>query len=49
MDVKVLYKNIPDNEGIAAVKQKYDNYTEKTVATKVIITFLSLIMTLNNF
>ena len=49
MDVKALYKHVPNNEGIAAVKQKHDNYTKKTAATKVITTFLALILTLNNF
>ena len=49
MDVKVLSTNIPNNEGIAAVKQKHNNYTKKTVATKLITTFLALILTLNNF
>ena len=47
MDVKVLYTNIPNNEGIAAVKRKHD--TMKTVTTKVITTFLALILTLNDF
>ena len=49
MDVKALYTSIPNNEGIAAVQRKQDNYTKKTVATKVITTFLALILTLNNF
>ena len=49
MDIKTLYTNIPNNEGIAAMKRKRDNYTKKTVATKVITTFLALILTLNNF
>ena len=49
MDVKALYTNIPNNEGIAAVKRKHNNYTKKTVATKVIATFLALILTLNNY
>ena len=49
MDVKALYTNIPNNEGIAAVKRKHHNYTKKTVATKVITSFLALILTLNNF
>ena len=48
-DVKAFYTNIPNNEGITAVKQKHDNYTKKTVATKVITTFLALILTLNSF
>ena len=49
MDVKALYTNIPNNEGIAAVKRKHHNYTKKTVATKVITSFLALILTLNSF
>ena len=49
MDVKASYTNIPNNEGIAAVKRKQDNCTKKTVATKVITKFLALILTLNNF
>ena len=48
MVVKALYTNIPNNEGIAAVKLKQDNYTKKTVATKVIKTFLARILTLSN-
>ena len=31
------------------MRKAYDNHPNKTVATKVIITFLSLILTLNNF
>ena len=49
MDVKALYTNIPNNKSIAAVKEKCDNYTNKSVATKVITTFLALFLTLNNF
>ena len=26
MDVKALYTNLPNNEDIAAVKRKHDNY-----------------------
>ena len=48
MDVKNLYTNIPNDEGIVAVKRKHGNYTKKNVATKV-TTFLALILTLNNF
>ena len=49
LDVKSLYTNIPNNEGIKAVKESYEKCKEKTVSRKVIITFLSLILTLNNF
>ena len=49
LDVKSLYTNIPNNEGIKAVREAYGNRRKKTVATKVIIRFLSLILTLNNF
>ena len=47
--MKSLYTNIPNNEGIKAVGEAYDNHPNKTIATKVIITFSSLILTLNNF
>ena len=49
MDVKALYASTPNNQDIAAVKQKHDNCTKKAVATKVITTFLAIILTLNNF
>ena len=49
IDVKSLYTNISNKEGInKAVKEDYDNHSNKTVSTKVITTFLSLILTLNN-
>ena len=49
MDVKSLYTSIPNNEGIASVKKKYDHYPNKTIPTKIITTFLALILTLNDF
>ena len=49
LDVKALYRSIANSEGIAAVKRAYDKYQQKTVATKVLTTFLALILTLNNF
>ena len=49
LDVKSLCTNIPNNESIKTVREAYDNHPNKTVAKKVIITFLSLILTLNNF
>ena len=49
LDVISLYKNIPNSEGIKAVKTSLDNFPRKTISTKVITTFLSLNLTLNNF
>ena len=49
LDGKSLSTNIPNNESIKAVKESYEKYKEKVVSKKVIITFLSLILTLNNF
>ena len=48
MDVKSLYTNIPNNEGIAACKS-YLNSSDKQQLTPVISAFLNLILTLNNF
>ena len=48
MDVRSLYTNIPNAEGISAVKRAFNNYSKKTTSTKVITTFLTLILTLNN-
>ena len=49
MDVKSWYINIPNSEGIATVKNAYDNYPKKSIATEVTKTFLALILMLNNF
>ena len=49
VDVKSLYTNIPNLEGISAIKAAHENYPEKSVAAKVIITFLALILTLSKF
>ena len=49
MDVRSLYTNIPNAEGISAVKRAFNNYSKKSTSTKVITTFLALILTLNNF
>ena len=46
---KSLYLSIPNSEGIKAVKTSLDNFLMKTIATKVITAFLSLILILNNF
>lgn len=47
--MKLLYTNTLNNEGITAVRETYDNHTTKIVATKMIMTFLNLMLTLNNF
>ena len=49
MDLRSLYTNIPNAEGISAVKRAFNNYSKKTASTKVITTFLALILTLSNF
>ena len=49
LDVKYPYTSIPNPEGIAAAKKAHERYQHKTVPTKVITTFLALILTLNNF
>ena len=48
MDVRSLYTNIPNNEGIQAVKDTI-NASPSKMPTRVITTFLILILTLNNF
>ena len=51
MDVRSLYTNIPNEEGIAAVKHFLQARGESgdQKLTQVISTFLTLILTLNNF
>ena len=49
LDVKSLYSNIPNSEAISAVKAAFESYREKSVAIKIIITFWSVILTVNNF
>ena len=48
MDVRALYTNIPNEEGIQAVREKL-TASSSTLPTRVITTFLTLILTLNNF
>ena len=48
MDVKSLYTNIPNQEGIQAVKSVLEK-SNKSSLTSVITSFLGLILTLNNF
>ena len=49
LDVKSLYTNIPNAEGIKSVKTPLEKYTKRTASTKVIAIFLALLLTLNNF
>ena len=46
MDVRSLYTNIPNKEGIEAVET---TLKRKSIGTRVISTFLRLVLTLNNF
>ena len=48
MDVRSLYTNIPNNEGIQAAREAL-NGSSSRIPTRVITTFLFLILTLNNF
>ena len=48
MDVRFLYRNIPHKEGITAVKDSLERKTAKALI-KVVLMFLKLIPTLNNF
>ena len=47
MEVKSLYTTCQIRRGITAVKNAHDNYPKKSTATKVITTFMTLILTLN--
>ena len=48
LDVKSLYTNIPNPERIEAVKCALNSVSQKAIATKVIITFLLIVITINN-
>ena len=49
LNVKVLYNNITNHEGIEVVKEALNNQAKKQIAVRVIIKFLYLMLTLNNF
>lgn len=49
LDVKYLHTNIPNNERKKAGKDAYDKYPNRIVSTKLILTFLRLVLNLNNF
>ena len=42
MDVRSVYTNILNAEGISGVKRAFDNYSKKITITKVITRFLAL-------
>ena len=51
LDVRSLYTNIPNNEGLDAIKSYFRSRAAPgdQILSKVICTFLTLILTLNNF
>ena len=46
LDVKFLYGSIPNAEGTKTIKELFEKLTSKNVATKVVTTFLALLLTL---
>ena len=49
MDVSALYTSIPHREGINTVAHYLETWENPTIATRVILKFLTLILFLNNF
>ena len=49
LDAKALYTKIPNHDGIEAVKEATNNQAKKPITARVIIKFLCLKLTLNNF
>ena len=49
MDVSSLYTNIPHDEGLDALRENLNRRRNRSVATNVLVTLMSLILTLNNF
>ena len=49
MDVKSLYTNIRNTEGIQSVTKALEDRKDENTPTRVIIKFLSLVLYLNNF
>ena len=49
MDVRSLYSNIKQHDGISALKKCLDNRISKDPPTEVLITLMNHILTLNNF
>ena len=49
MDITLLYTNIPNDEGLKALRQSLDSSQNQSTSTKVIVTLMHLILALNNF
>ena len=49
MDVSSLYTNIPHDEGLDTLRENLNRRRNRSVATNVLVTLMSLILTLNNF
>ena len=49
LNLKVLYNNITNHKGIEVVKEALNNQAKKQIAVRVIIKFLYLMLTHNNF
>ena len=49
LDVRSLYSNIKHNEGLNSLQESLDNRIDKTAPTKVLITLMNHVLTLNNF
>ena len=49
MDVRSLYTNIPNEEGIKVLEESLNACQFKTTTTKIVTTLMWLILTLNNF
>ena len=49
LNLKVLYNNITNHKGIEVVKEALNNQAKKQIAVRVIIKFLYLMLTINNF
>ena len=49
MDVYSLFTNISNDEGLEALRESLDKHERKSCSTKVIVTFMKLILLLNNF
>ena len=49
MNLRSCCTKFPSNEGVASTKKIYESCIHETLPTKVIATFLALILTSNNF